>query len=125
MKQLTKEEASRILAPVPYAQQMDAGRMLMPSGIHRERLGSMGEVYCFLTPCSRSLPAVDFTRLADWIEKTLQDRQTAEQVRKVSAASGCYVDTCKATYELLGARIEEAKQVVNSAVSEQGGSDVS
>ena len=125
MKQLTEEEARRILAPVPYEQRMSAGRMCMPSGIHRELLGSIGEVYCFLTPCSKTLPAVDFDRLADWIETALQDRQTAEKVRKVSAATGCYVDTCKAAYELLGARIEEAKGVINNAVSDQGGSDVS
>jgi len=116
MKLMTKEEARRILAPVPYNERLTVGRMFMPSGIHRELLGSMGEVHCFLTPCSKSLPAVDFGRLADWIETTLQDVLTAELLRKISEKSGSYVDTCKAIYELLGARIEEAEQAINNAV---------
>lgn len=117
MKQLTEQEARRILTSVPYNQRMVVGRMLMPSGIHRELLGSLKEIYWFLAPSSRSLPSVDFNRLADWIETVLQDRQTAEQVRKVSATTGCYVDTCKATYELLGKRIEEAEDVIDNTAS--------
>jgi len=116
MNQMTKEEARRILAPVPYDKRLTAGRMFMPSGIHREMLGSIEEVYCFLRPCSKNLPAIDFGRLADWIETNLQDAQTAELIRNISVRSGCYVDTCKETYELLGAIIEEAEQAMNNAV---------
>jgi len=125
MNKMTKEEARRFLAPVPYDKRLTAGRMFMPSGIHRELLGSIGEVHCFLTPCSKSLPAIDFGRLADWIETALQDVQTAELIRTVSGKSGSYVDTCKATYELLGKRIEEASLAMNGAVHREGGSDVS
>ena len=118
MKQLTEQEARRILAPVPYNQRITVGRMLMPCGIHRELLGSLKEIYWFLAPSSRSLPSVDFYRLADWIQTVLQDRQSAEQIRKISATSVCYVDTCKATYDLLGTRIEEAEGVINAIASE-------
>jgi len=90
--------------------------MLMPSGIHREMLGSIQEVYCFLRPCSKHLPAVDFGRLADWIETALQDAETAALVREISVKSRSYVDTCKATYELLGGIIKEAEQAIHNAV---------
>lgn len=121
MKQMTVAQARRILAPVPYNQRLKAGRMSMPSGIYRELLGSIDEVHCFLTPCSKSLPAVDFQKLADWIETSLQDGKTAEQIRKVYSAKGSYVDNCKATYELLGTRIEEAKQAIKHSVIKKGG----
>lgn len=116
MREMTKEEARRILAPVPYDKRLTAGRMFMPSGIHREMLGSVEEVYSFLSPCSRNLPAIDFGRLADWIETALQNAQAAELVRQVSVKSGSYVETCKAIYKLLGEIIEEAEQAINKAV---------
>jgi len=116
MKQMTKEEARRILATVPFDKRLTAGRMFMPSGIHREMLASMEEVYSFLSPCSKNLPAIDFGRLADWIETALQNEQAAEMVRQVSVNSGSYVDTCKATYKLLGMIIDEAEQAMNNAV---------
>ncbi len=85
MKQLTQKEARAIFAPLAHAQWLTAGRMLMPSGVHKERMGSLREVYWFLEPSSRSLPAIDFDRLANWLETALEDKQTAEQVRNVSA----------------------------------------
>jgi hypothetical protein len=122
MRHITVEQAIRLLAPVSYNQRMMAGRMSMPSGIHRELLGSICEVHCFLTPCSKSLPAIDFGRLADWIETVLQDEETAENLRNASAESKCYVDTCKAAYVLLGTRIEALKRIINQSASAHGGS---
>ena len=125
MHQMTMEEAGRILASVPYDKRLTVGRMFMPRGIQREYLCSMWEAHYFLAPCSNSLPAIDFGRLADWIETTMQDARTAERVRNISETSSCYVDACKATYGLLGERIEEARLVLNGSAQRQGGSDVS
>jgi len=117
MGNLTEQEARRILTPVHYDQWLAVGRMHMPSGIHRETLSSLKEIYWFLAPNSKTLPAVDFNRLADWIEMVLKDRQTAGQVRKIAADSPCYVDTCKATYDLIGSRVEEAEEILNNTTS--------
>jgi len=88
--------------------------MLMPSGIHKERLGSLKELFWFLEPCEKTLPAVDFERLADWLETALGDRQTADRLRKAAVTEKCYVDTCMAARALIGARIEEAEGVLKS-----------
>jgi len=112
MNELTCQEAKTILQPVAHGQWLTVGRMLMPSGIHRERLGSLKELYWFLEPSSRSLPAIDFTRLSDWLENVVQDRQTAGQVRRVAQTSPSYVETCKAVYALIGTRIAEAEGVL-------------
>ncbi len=117
MKQLTREEARAILAPLTHGQWLTAGRMLMPSGIHKERMGSLKEVYWFLEPSSRSLPAIDFDRLANWLETALEDTQTAEQVRNASATCTSYVETCKSVYALIGARIKDAEGVLKNDLS--------
>ncbi len=117
MTQLSKQEAETLLQSLPYEQWLTAGRMLMPSGIHKERLSSLKEVHWFLEPSCKTLPAVDFDRLADWLETALNDQQTAEQLRETSAASKCYVATCKAAHTLIGSRIEEAEGVLNHDLS--------
>lgn len=117
MNPLTQQEARAILAPLAHAQWMTAGRMLMPSGVHKERMGSLREVYWFLEPSSRSLPAIDFDRLANWLETALKDKHTAEQVRNASATCTCYVETCKAVYALIGARIKDAEGVLKNDLS--------
>jgi hypothetical protein len=113
MNQLSQEEARSIMEPVAYQERLNAGRMIMPSGIHREQIGSINELYWFLEPSGRTLPALDFDRLADWLETTIQDKQTAAQVRRAAAKESCYVDTCKAVYGLIKARITEAEGVIN------------
>ncbi len=89
----------------------------MPSGIHRELLGSLSEIHCFLEPSSKSLPAIDFDKLADWLETTIKDNQIARQVRKAKATGSCHVETCKAVHKLIGARIEEAEGALNDKLS--------
>lgn len=117
MKQLSKQQAQTLLEPVPYSQWLSAGRMLMPSGIHKHLLGSLSEVHWFLEPTSKSLPSIDFDRLADWLETTIKDKHIAGEVRHTAEVSSSYVETCKMVYELVGARISEAEEVLNNAHS--------
>ncbi|MBW2328105.1 MAG: hypothetical protein JRF04_00525 [Deltaproteobacteria bacterium] len=102
------------MKPVAFRERLNAGRMIMPSGIHREQIGSLSELYWFLAPSGRTLPAIDFDRLADWLETTIKDNQTAALVRRAAADESCYVDACKAVYGLVGARITEAEGVINN-----------
>ncbi len=113
MNRLSREEAARIMQPVEFKKRLNGGRMIMPSGIHREQIASLSELSWFLEPSGRTLPAIDFERLADWLETTIQDQQTAARVRRAAAGQSCYVDTCKAVYELVTARITEAQGVIN------------
>jgi len=117
MSQLSKWEAETILKPVPYKQWLSAGRMLMPSGIHKQLLGSLNEVHWFLEPTTKSLPSIDFDRLAHWLETTIKDHHIAGQVRHAAKTSSSYVETCKTVYGLIGTRIIEAEEVLKNECS--------
>lgn len=117
MTKLSTKKAAALLQALPCKQWLTVGRMLMPSGIHKERLASLKEAYWFLEPSNQTLPAVDFDRLAHWLETAINDQQTAVQLRKTMATGKSYVDTCKAAYVLIGSRIEEAEGVLSYDLS--------
>lgn len=106
------ELAERILSKCSYADRLPAGRFTARVGIMRGTVRSMEELYLYLTPDERSLPAVSFDRLADWIERIVADPELATATRSAARVAGSYVDTCVATHALVEQRLAQARSVL-------------
>lgn len=113
MSTLKREQAERILSKVPFHDRFIASRMVMPSGMHREYMRCMEEVHWFLCPSIRSLPGINLLSLADWIETRVGDGEKAEDVRVLARECPDQIEACKQTWELLGARLRQAREVCN------------
>lgn len=109
--------ARRILAAVPYGERFPAGRLRPPVGIMPGTVRSLPELHLFLTPDDRTLPGVNLTTLADWIEKTVGDMELARELRTKTANAANYVEGCLETYELVGARLVQARAAVGEEES--------
>lgn len=105
----TAELAGRILAKCSYADRLPAGRFTARVGIMRGTVRGLPELHLYLAPDERSLPAVNFDRLADWIEKVVADAELAGATRAATRAADSYVNACIATYDLVGRRLEQAR----------------
>ena len=114
MSRLSRSEAEALLTKVPFKDRLNVGRMVMPSGIHREQVDSLREAYWFLTPTKKTLPAVDFDQMAHWLETTIGDAQTAGELCTLCKNAESYVESCRSAYELIGARIAEAEEALNN-----------
>ena len=112
MSALTPEQAQRLLSEVAFRDKLIAARMVMPSGLHREDICSMEGAYWFLQPSLQTLPAINLNKLADWLEQHYQEQKTAASIRRIVKKSPNQVEAYKQTYELLGARLTQAKEVV-------------
>jgi len=112
MSRLTRAQAERILAEVPFRKRLNATRMAMPSGMHPISLCSLEEVYWFLEPSLRTLPGIRLGDLADWIEDHFQDPETATEIRRVIRTSPSQVQACEDTWKLLGSRLREAREAL-------------
>jgi hypothetical protein len=108
----TPELAGRILAACRYADRLPAGRFTSRVGIMRGTVRGLPELYLYLTPDERSLPAVSFERLADWIEHVVADAELAAAAREAAGRADSYVDTCIAIHALVGSRLEQARSVL-------------
>lgn len=104
--------ARRILAAVPYAERFPAGRLRPPVGIMPGTVRSLPELHLFLAPDDRTLPGVNLTALADWIENAVGDPELARELRTKTANAASYVEGCLMTYELVGARLVQARAAV-------------
>jgi hypothetical protein len=113
----TAELAGRILAPCSYADRLPAGRFTARVGIMRGTVRGLPELHMYLAPDERSLPAVNFERLADWIERVVADAELAAATRTAARDSGSYVDTCIAVHALVGDRLEQARSVLERPVA--------
>jgi hypothetical protein len=117
----TPELAGRILDTCNYADRLPAGRFTARVGIMRGTVRGLPELYLYLTPDERSLPAVNFERLADWIERVVADADLASATRAAARTAGSYVDTCIAAHAIVGRRLEQARAVLGLPASVAGG----
>jgi hypothetical protein len=108
----TAELAGRILAKCSYADRLPAGRFTARVGIMRGTVRGLPELHLYLAPDERSLPAVNFERLADWIEQVVADAGLAGATRTAARAADSYVNACIATHALVGQRLEQARAVL-------------
>jgi len=88
-----------------------------PVGMLRADVRSLRELHLLLAPDDRSLPGVNFSGLADWVERVIGDGELAEALRKTAENPGSYVDRCLKVYELVGLRLEQAREVVGPEVA--------
>jgi hypothetical protein len=112
------ELANRILAKCSYADRLPAGRFTVRVGIMRGTVRGLPELHLYLSPDERSLPAVNFDRLADWIEQVVADADLAHATREAVRLADSYVDGCIATYALVGQRIAQARATLGIASDE-------
>ena len=103
------ELAGRILAKCSYADRLPAGRFTARVGIMRGTVRGLPELHLYLTPDERSLPAVNFERLADWIERVVADADLAAATRAATKGADSYVSACIATHALVGRRLDQAR----------------
>lgn len=112
------ELAGRILASCGYADRLPAGRFTARVGIMRGTVRGLPELYVYLAPDERSLPAVNFERLADWIERVVADAELAAVTRTAARGADSYVDACIALHALVGQRLGQARAALGLPASD-------
>jgi len=106
----TEELARRILGKVAYQDRLPAGRLAPRLGITRGSVRGLPELHLYLTPDDRTLPALSLERLADWVERVIADGELAVRIRAAVGASASYVDGCISARELVGQRLQQARE---------------
>ena len=109
--------ANKILASVPYKDRFPAGRLTPRLGITRGSVRGMPELHLYLAPDARTLPGINLDRLADWIEQVIRDTEFADEVRAATRTAGSYVDGCRKVYELVGMRLDQARETAGRHAS--------
>ena len=116
MTQPDKKLSQRLLGSVPYSDRLPAGRLLPSLGIIPGDVRSLRELHLVLTPDVRSLPGVDLTALADWVGRVMGDRTLAHGIRTITRESRSYVEGCMKVYDLVGHRLDQAREVAGQEV---------
>ena len=73
---------------------------------------SLRELHLLLAPDDRSLPGVNLNALAGWVGRALGDDDLARIVNEVSNSAESYAEACLTLYELVGLRLQQARQVL-------------
>ena len=117
------ELARRILATASYDQRLRVGRLTPPVGLLASHVRSLHELYLHLEPDGRSLPGINVGGAAAWFESTIGDGELAARTREIDGAAATYVEKCQRLFELVAARIAQAREAVGDA-SAGGGSSL-
>ena len=107
-----KELSQRLLGSVPYSDRFPAGCLLPHLGIIPGDVRSLRELHLALAPDERSLPGMNLNALVNWVERVIGDRELADVLRKMTDNTASYVEGCLKVYELVGLRLEQAREVV-------------
>lgn len=112
----SEDLARKILGRVPYKNRLPAGRLMPPVGIIAGDVRSLPELHLLLVPDVRSLPGINVKALPEWIGGVIGDGDLADSVQTIVQASLCYVETCVKIYEVVGHRLDQAREMVKEAV---------
>ena len=114
--QPSEELSRRLLGTVPYRDRLPAGRLMPPVGIIPGHVRSLRELHLLLTPDARSLPGLSLTALADWVERIIGDLELAQALRNATENAGSYAEGCLTVYELVGLRLQQAREATGQEV---------
>jgi len=56
------------------------------------------------------------TALANWVQRVIGDGELAHALRNATENAGSYVEGCLRVYELVGLRLEQARDVAGQEV---------
>lgn len=112
----SEELSHRLLGTVPYRDRLPAGRLMPPVGMLRGDVRSLRELYLLLTPDARSLPGVNLSAMSDWVGRVIGDSELAHALRNATENAGSYVEGCVNVYELVGLRLQQAREVAGQEV---------
>jgi hypothetical protein len=112
----SEELSHRLLGTVPYRDRLPAGRLMPPVGMLRGDVRSLRELHLLLTPDGRSLPGVNLSAMSDWVGRVIGDSELAHALRNATERAESYVEGCVNVYELVGLRLQQAREVAGQEV---------
>lgn len=107
----------KILSPVPFKERLPAGRLKPPVGIIPGDVRSLTELHLLLEPDDASLPGINLKVLPEWIEVRIGDKELAESIQAIVNAPVNYVEDCMKVYDVVGYRLDQARKIVEEALS--------
>mgnify|MGYP001070383291 FL=1 len=103
-------DAARMLAVVPWADRLRAGRMKPPIGLIKNDVRSLQELELLLEPAPSTLPGLDFASAAAWVETTIGDAALASAMREEAARGASYVDRCLGLHVIVRQRVTQVRE---------------
>lgn len=114
-RNLTPEQASAILAQVPYRDRLRVGRMRWPSGYMPTPVRSLHEVHITLMVDGKSIPAIHLPTLAEWVEKLVGDPDLARAIADCACEESLsYVGQCQELLAVFGERLSYLREIADA-----------
>lgn len=109
--------ATRMLAVVPWADRLRAGRMKPPIGLIKNDVRSLQELELLLEPAPSTLPGLDFASAAAWVETVIGDAPLAAAMRDETARDASYVQRCLGLHAVVRQRVAQIREAAEAAVA--------
>ncbi len=108
------EQASALLAPVPFRDRLKMGRMRWPSGFMSTPVRSLHEIHIGLMTDEKSTPAIHFSSLSTWVDEVVGDRELARVIDAcVADDNNSYAEHCQALHKIIGMRLTQLRETAN------------
>jgi hypothetical protein len=106
-----------MLAVVPWADRLRAGRMKPPIGLVRNDVRSLQELELLLEPAPSTLPGLDFAAAAAWVETVIGDAALAAAIREEAARDASYVQRCLGLHAIVRHRVAQVREAAAAAAT--------
>ena len=108
------EQASALLAPVPFRERLKMGRMRWPSGFMATPVRSLHETHIGLMTDEKSTPAIHFSSLRTWVDEVVGDRELARVIDAcVADDSSSYAEHCEELHKIFGMRLTQLRETAS------------
>jgi len=114
---LSASDATRMLAVVPWADRLRAGRMKPPIGLIKNDVRSLQELELLLEPAPSTLPGLDFASAAAWVENVIGDATLAAAMREEAARDASYVQRCLGLHAIVARRVAQIRETTAGAAA--------
>lgn len=110
------EQASALLAMVPYRERLKMGRMRWPSGFMAMPVRSLHEVHINLMMDEKSTPAIHFPSLSSWVDEVVGDGELARIIDAYAADDGnSYAEQCQELHKIIGIRLAQLREIADAS----------
>jgi len=110
------EQASALLAMVPYRERLKMGRMRWPSGFMAMPVRSLHEVHINLMMDEKSTPAIHIPSLSVWVDEVVGDSELARVIDTCAADGGnSYAEQCQQLHTIIGTRLAQLREIADAS----------
>lgn len=106
---IDRQQADFLLRTLDYDDWLTAALVFPPKSMVKQSIRSLEQLQWLLQPSANSFPSVQLTKMTEWVEQAVGDRELASELTVICQEQKSYKARCLAAYDRIKTRCEQLR----------------